>query len=89
MRVLMGGLREKWRPHYAQKRFSVRLFALEQFISSPRGRTAIKQAGDVSKGELKDLEEAEERSLEHAKEDDPAVSRPSHANAADGKHRPK
>jgi hypothetical protein len=49
--------------------------AQQNFVESPRGRSAINQAGDVKPNERKALEAAEKVGLAHVKEEDPAVLR--------------
>lgn len=45
------------------------------FVDSPRGKSAIADAGKVDPKEQKALEEAERAGLKRAKEEDPAVLR--------------
>ena len=47
----------------------------QDFVNSPRGRLAIKDAGNVDQNELAELRDAEQEGLARAKEEDPAVLR--------------
>ena len=43
----------------------------ERFVNSEQGKAKIREAGNVSKDEEKDLEQAEAQGRSHAKERDP------------------
>ncbi len=43
----------------------------ERFVNSDQGKAKIREAGNVSKDEEQDLEQAEEEGRSHAKERDP------------------
>lgn len=45
--------------------------ATREFVNSPRGQKEVERAGDVSAGEERDIEEAEDAAKRRAREHDP------------------
>jgi hypothetical protein len=49
--------------------------ATEEFVNSPRGRDAMREAGKVDPAQQREIERAEQQAKERAKEHDPAELR--------------